>query len=641
MPGTWEQDLTRLLSAKTPSCYDDAGGGSMRSHVLLGLGCATLAVCPAVASGTRLVGIEVDRDGARVLGTSVKARPWFAPELPPVEAYLQGTAVQLEVTLEGPSAKPVTVRTKVSGLCLSHSAWTEPHVAGDTIELHRESFVVELPDLPGYGAVEVAYYDGGSSAGARRVIGTAPLATEDGASFAATVLWPEQFGDGEIYSFYGDEHAVGERINVVIIPDGYTYAEKSVMQDHARALIEFFRSKTPYKEHDAFLNYILVYAYSAQSGTDQCDCGVVRDTAMGSRFPNDGFPCGDTGNRCLFYGGLCDSDGGSNLVAAELRAPAVDKSIVMVNTTRYGGCGGARAVYSAGNSVAVEIAGHELGHSLGDLEDEYGGPGCGSTAFELNTSTNGVTGAWPEWIDDIGPPRAGAQYFDACLYRPEPSCEMRTLGPPFCHVCNQQWGRTFFGHPRVAPTAPVRSASPAAGTVMVDVGFPVTFGIATRLASGSLVTNAITWTVRGNGSTVIGSGVESVTYTFPTIRSYSLTCEAIADTNFIKKEKYGPNRDLLTWSVSAVSFPVPAEVGSLRFTGPDDLAWDDKSVSGSSAFNLYRNGACIVARRPVSDYIDDEVPQPGDLWTYLVTGVTSSGEGTMGDARVNATPCTP
>jgi hypothetical protein len=600
-----------------------------------------LALTPALAAGTRLVGIEVDRDGARVLGTAVKARPFVTPELPEVEPYLPGTPVQLEVTLVGAREERFTVRTKVAGLCLSHPAWTDPHVQGDTIELHRESFVVELPDLGPDDGVEVAYYDGGSFAAARRVIGVASLRGAETPSFAATVFWPEQFNDPEVYSFYGDEHAVGERINIVIIPDGYTYAEKSVMQDHARALVNYFRAKTPYKEHDGFLNYILVYAYSAQSGTDQCDCGVVRDTAMGSRFPNDGYPCGDSGNRCLFYGGLCDTDGGQNLVAAELRAPAADKSIVMVNTTRYGGCGGARAVYAAGNGSAVEIAGHELGHSLGDLEDEYGGPGCGTSAFELNTSTNGVTGAWPEWIDDIGPPKPGGQYFDACIYRPETSCEMRTLGPAFCHVCNQQWGRTFFGHPRVAPTAPVRGSSPAAGTVTVDVGFPVTFGITTRLAAGAGITNAITWTLRGNGTAVIGSGVETIAPTFPTVRSYSLTCETIADTNFIKKEKYGPNRDLVAWSVNAVSFPVPGEVGSLRFTGHDDLAWDDKSVSGSSAFNLYRNGACIATRQSSSAYIDDEVPQPGGLWTYLVTGVTSSGEGPMGDARVNATPCSP
>jgi len=614
----------------------------MRGILGLGLGFAVTVVSAASAAPparTRMVALEIDRDGARVLGSSVKERPFVLPELPPVESYLAGTPVQIEVTLLGP--EPVTVRTRVAGLCLSHPSWTEPHVQGDTIELHRESFVVEVPDLPADDAVEVAYYDGGTSAAARRVIGRAALAGADASRFAATVFWPEQFGDGEVYSLYGDPAGISERINVVIVPDGYTYAEKSVMQDHARALVDYFRTKTPYKEHDGFLNYILVYAYSAESGTDQCDCGVIRDTAMGSRFPNDGYPCGDSGNRCLFYGGLCDSDGGSNIAATELRAPAVDKSIVMVNTTRYGGCGGSRAVYSAGNFQAVEIAGHELGHSLGDLEDEYGGPGCGGTAFELNTSTNAVTGAWPEWIGDIGPPKAGGQYFDACIYRPETSCEMRTLGPPFCHVCNQQWGLTFFGHPRTVPTAPVRASSPAGGPVTVDVGFPVTFGITTRLAAGAGVTNSITWTLRANGSQVIGSGVETVHYTFPAVRSYTLTCETIADTNYIKKEKYGPNRDLLTWTVNVVSFPVPGEVGALRFTGRDDLAWDEKPVSGSSAFNVYRNGACVATRIASSAFSETQDPPSGTVWTYLVTGLTSSGEGTMGDARVNVTPCSP
>jgi hypothetical protein len=620
------------------------------------LGCIALAVAPAIASPTRLLGIEVDRDGARVLGASVRARPFpAAPEPPAIKAYVEGAPVQLEVALLGPKGERITIRTDVSGLCLAHPAWTEPHVQGDTIELHRETFVAEVPDLPGYDRVEVAYYDGGTAAASRRVLGTVPVVPEpDVAPLAASVLWPESFGDPEMYSLYGDAAAVAERINVVIVPDGYTYAEKNVMQSHMQALVNYFRAKTPYKEHDGFVNYVLVYAYSTESGTDQCDCGVIRNTAMGSRFPNDGYPCGDSGNRCLFYGGQCDTDGGANLVAAELRAPAADKTIVMVNTARYGGCGGSRAVYSAGNFQAVEIAGHELGHSLGDLEDEYGGAGCGTVAFELNTSTNGVTGAWPEWIGDIGPPKAGAQYYDSCLYRPETSCEMRSLGPPFCHVCNQQWGLTFFGHPRVAPTAPVRSASPAPGAVTVDVGFPVSFGVTTRFAAGAGVTNAITWTLRGGGTTVIGSGVDAISYAFPTVRSYTLACEVVADTNFIKKEKFGTNHEVTTWTVNAVSFPVPAEVAALGFTGHDDITWAEASGSGSSAFNLYRGtiasvaagdyGTCVATRLPSSAFSDTEVPPPGETWTYLVAGVTSSGEGTIGStssgaARVHGAPC--
>jgi hypothetical protein len=639
----------------------------MRGRFGIGLIGMALAVVPAATAGplserTRMVAIEVDRDGAQVLGSSLKPRPFAAlPELPTAKAFVEGTSAQIEVVLLGPKGERVMQRVDVPGFCLAHHAATEPHVFGDTIELHRESFVVEVPDLPGHDRVEVAYYQDENAAVARRALGVSAVDPVDPATLTTgAVLWPEDFGDTQIFALYGDPAAVAERINVVIVPDGYTYADKSVMEQHAQAAVDYFRAKTPYKEHDPFMNYILVYAYSVESGTDQCDCGVLRDNAMNSRFPAAGFPCGDTGNRCLFYGGGCDVDTSSNIAVAELRAPAVDKTIVMVNTFRYGGCGGSRAVYAAGNGAATEIAGHELGHSLGSLADEYGGPGCGSFAGELNTSSNPVTGAWPEWTDVIGPPKVGAQYFDSCLYRPETSCEMRTLGPAFCRVCNQQWSLTFFGHPRIASTAPMRSVKPAPGSLTVDIGFPVAFDVTTRFATGAAVTNKITWTVRGPGGTVTTQNVTSLQHTFASPGSYTMTCEVIADTNFVKKEKYGVNRDLADWTVTAVAFPVPLEVSppvsfdALRFTAADALVWQDRSASGSSAFNLYRGtieglasgsyGTCLASELLTSTGSDGAIPPPDVCWTYLVTGVTSSGEGTMGNTsaglpRVNATPC--
>ena len=599
-----------------------------------------LAAVPAAAGShserTRMVAVEVDRDGARVLGSSLKSRPFpELPEPPAPKGYVEGAPPQIEVVLLGPKGERLTRRTEVPGVCLAHPPEAEPHVLGDTIELHRESFVIEVPDVPGYERVEVAYYEGEGAAVARRALGVSAVdPAEPAALTTGRVLWPERFGDPQIYALYGDPAAIAERINVVIVPDGYTYADKTVMEDHARALVDYFRAKTPYKEHDAFMNYILVYAYSVESGTDRCDCGVLVDTAMSSRFPAAGFPCGDTGNRCLFYGGGgCDVDSTANIVEAELRAPAVDKTIVMVNTTRYGGCGGSRAVYAAGSVVAAEIAGHELGHSLGGLQDEYGGSGCGTFAGEINTSSNPVTGAWPEWIPEIGPPRTGAQYFDACLYRPEASCEMRTLGPPFCRVCNQRWALTFFGHPRVAPTAPIRSASPPTGDLTVDIGYPVSFGVTPRLAAGPTITNTITWTVQGEGGPVVASGVTSLVHAFPASGFYTVTGEVVADTNFVKKEKYGANADVATWNVSATSFPVPLEVSSLRFEAAGTLAWQEPSASGSSAFNLYRgtigdlahglHGTCLVSGLATSTADDPATPPPGVGWTYLVTGVTS------------------
>ena len=49
----------------------------------------------------------------------------------------------------------------------------------------------------------------------------------------------------------------------------------------------------------------------------------------------------------------------------------------------------------------------------------------------------------------------------------------------------------------------------------MDIGFPVSFGVAPRLASGPAITNAITWTVQGDGGPVLASGVTSLEHTFP------------------------------------------------------------------------------------------------------------------------------
>ena len=275
---------------------------------------------------------------------------------------------------------------------------------------------------------------------------------------------------------------------------------------------------------------------------------------MGTSFPNAGYPCSDQGNRCLYYGSGCDASSTTNIVAAEMRAPARDSTIIMVNTNRYGGCGGARAVYSAANSSATEVAVHELGHSLAGLADEYSyDPGCGFSADGVNTSTNATDGAWPEWIADLGAPRQGAQYYQQCVYRPVDNCEMRELSQPFCPVCNQRWGLIYFGHPRVSPTAPIASASPSnAGPIDIASGGQVAFSVAARLATGPGVTNNITWRVQGPGyatPTTVATGTTEYTRLFPSPGSYTISCEIVADTNFIKPLRYGANVDTATWTV--------------------------------------------------------------------------------------------
>jgi hypothetical protein len=205
--------------------------------------------------------------------------------------------------------------------------------------------------------------------------------------------------------------------------------------------------------------------------------------------------------------------------------------------------------------------------------------------------------------------------------------------------------------------------SPASPTT-VDLGFPFEFSVATRLASGgSGATDSITWKRQGPDDpvpVVVATGTGTYQQVFPAPGSYTLTCDVIADTNFIKPQKYGANRDLVSWSVQASAFPIPGEVsptGSaepLAFATRDDFTWQVKSASGSSVFNVYRGsvgdlaagsyGTCLRTHLSGNADADPDTPPLGVAWVYLVTGVTSSGEGTMGSssagaARVNAAPC--
>ena len=542
-----------------------------------------------LSARTVVAAFLVDRFEARLLTADRKPRPYLEPPAPPDlrdAADRQGGAAQVEVALLDATGTRLTLRPEIRGLCLEHGPDEPPHIEGDTIRLHRETFLVELPDLPGAGQVEVAVGERrkGDSRPGRRVLGAASLegapAPGPGAGHgvaggvgtegtftpalntAGTVHWPEEFNDPDRTFTWGDAGEAARRINIVLVPDGYTYAEKATLNTHAQDLVNYLRSTTPYREHDRYINYTLVYAYSTQTGTDQCDCATVVDTAMNTGFPSSGDPCGGSANRCLYYGSECDTSSAVNIALAEARAPAHDTTVVLVNTTRYGGCGGQRAVYSAANSSATDIAAHELGHSLAGLADEYVSfAGCGTTTGEINTSADGVTGAWPEWIGDLGAPRLGAQYWSQCVYRPANDCKMRSLFVPFCPVCNQRWSLTVFSHPRVAFSAPLQSLDPPGPTLSFPVGGSQLFSITTRFQEMPGVTNRITWKVRGPSDptpVTVATGVTSYQKTFPSVGAYSVTAEVEADVNFVKPAKAGSNLDRATWDVY-VGCPVDSD----------------------------------------------------------------------------------
>jgi hypothetical protein len=154
---------------------------------------------------------------------------------------------------------------------------------------------------------------------------------------------------------------------------------------------------------------------------------------------------------------------------------------------------------------------------------------------------------------------------------------MRDLNNAFCAVCNQQWARRIFGNTRVNPTAPLESRSlPTNLNLAADVS--QTFTVATRFATGTVVTNFLNWTLTGPGHptpTIITTDTNVCIVSVAAEGDYKLRCELIGSANFIKPTKYAANVDTATWSIA---------VSTIAATVTGNLATEDGTRTGRVDF---------------------------------------------------------
>lgn len=151
----------------------------------------------------------------------------------------------------------------------------------------------------------------------------------------------------------------------------------------------------------------------------------------------------------------------------------MERVLVVVNSTVYGGAGGTVGTFSLATG-AEKIALHELGHTAFGLADEYEYyRGCGRHRPEQpserrtgrgernrqHESGDAEVAALCRGVDlraddqqrrlhavrPAGQPRAGtgglsegAHYYHCGSFRPEFICMMRVLGQPFCAVCRER-----------------------------------------------------------------------------------------------------------------------------------------------------------------------------------------------------------
>lgn len=256
------------------------------------------------------------------------------------------------------------------------------------------------------------------------------------------------------------------RVDIVVLGDGYTAAELPKYRTDVQNFLAQFFAEEPFREYQRYFNVHRVEVASNQSGADHPERGVFVDTAFGAAYNCNGI------QRLI----CVDTNAAVAAINRSITSAQSDIILVLVNDAEYGGPGGFIAVTST-NSDVSELVLHEEGHAFGLLGDEYGGPPPPQCNNSVEPSWPNVTKEteraaikWRAWIEATTPlPTTvaqagivglyrGAGYCDTGLYRPTYSSKMRAFGYPFEAVNVEQFTRRIhnFVSPidAVTPTAP-------------------------------------------------------------------------------------------------------------------------------------------------------------------------------------------
>ncbi|MGW8256666.1 MAG: M64 family metallopeptidase [Thermoguttaceae bacterium] len=238
------------------------------------------------------------------------------------------------------------------------------------------------------------------------------------------------------------------RVNVFFLGDGYTATDIAAgtynthVQNYVNYMFANSVNSDPFYRYRNFFNLYKVNVVSNESGADEPQNGIYKDTALDATYRYDGVT-----DRLLYinsskaYAALNTAIAGSGKTA--------QIKFVTVNDTIYGGGGGSFAVYAGGNSSSCEIALHENGHSFSNLADEYDYGGSGTTytgpePSQVNVTTDPSGSKWSQWLGYNDPTGSvvgayeGASYYKYGIYRPTANSKMRSLGVPFNAICREK-----------------------------------------------------------------------------------------------------------------------------------------------------------------------------------------------------------
>lgn len=254
----------------------------------------------------------------------------------------------------------------------------------------------------------------------------------------------------------------GDRIRIVVYAEAYTEPMKDWFDKEVREGVADMFSLSPWREYK---DHFVVYSVWTPSAWDYLGNNPSDSTYFHSTF--------DGKYSHLPYAGVTERvDADSSFRCKELSAQALKQSysVVVVNLPSSMLVTG---IYPGNATVLVSryglggVMGHELGHAIAGLSDEYSGTGSGGTPFfdgnpvyrpvyNIAASTDPDKVPWKAWISDSTPlptPATaeydttvglflGADYSTQDRYKPTQHCMMRGVSwmdalPALCVVCRE------------------------------------------------------------------------------------------------------------------------------------------------------------------------------------------------------------
>ena len=152
----------------------------------------------------------------------------------------------------------------------------------------------------------------------------------------------------------------GDKLDLLILGDGYTAAERAKFQRDARRLVDALLKTSPFTERQNDINVWGLVPAAAESGISRPSQGIHRRSPIGATY--DAF---DSERYILTFENRAFRD-----IAANAPYDVVE---ILTNSATYGGGGifGLYGTVAADSAWAPYVFVHEFGHHFAALADEY------------------------------------------------------------------------------------------------------------------------------------------------------------------------------------------------------------------------------------------------------------------------------